>query len=624
MCGFVGILVHPEKAIDRSLLRRMSDLIKHRGPDDFGEVILQTGTNDTIAFQGSIDPENNTKNHNLGMSFRRLAIIDLSNNAHQPMQSVGGRISLVFNGEIYNAEELKSRYLDSDYKFRGYSDTEVILALYEKLGEKTFGLLNGMFAIAIWDFTRKKVFLVRDRVGVKPLYYTLSQGSVAFSSEIKPLLHFLGPKRRFDSFGLLEYFTFQYCLEERTLFSGVFSLEPGTYIAFDTDYPGKIAKRVRYWDLEFRTEENRSLASFSEELRYVLSNVIKSQTRSDVPIGAFLSGGIDTGAIVSLAREHLKDLNTFTCGFNTAGLIGLEAHFDESVSAEELSAILGTHHNSITLDHSYLPSLLEDVIWHLEDPKVGICYQNFILAKKVKEFVTVVLSGTGGDELFAGYGWKYKTIFGEKDLIFSDQKYFSICSRLTQPENRWKLFSESLKRDTDSFDPVFSYERVMERCQDRDPIHRALYFDLKGFLPGLLMVEDKLNMAYSVEARVPFLDHQIIDLASRIPSKYKFDGENTKLVLKNALKGILPEETLSRRKQGFTPPEASWMRTKNLEYIESILFDPQFLELGLFKPEAISNIVNEHVRDIHNHRMIIWGLLSVAKVNKTLIQNEQL
>jgi asparagine synthase (glutamine-hydrolysing) len=616
MCGFAGIFNPAGRKISADLVCSMGNIIAHRGRDDSGEVFIDTRTGRS----NTCDCGNNSSLlPDLGFAFRRLSIIDLSRAGHQPMSNADQSIWLVFNGEIYNCEELRGQLSNKTRKFISDTDTEVILALYEEYGERAFERLNGMFSFALWDQSKKELFLVRDRFGIKPLYYSFVDNSLVFGSEIKSLLLYPGVKRGVDPYGTVEHFNFQYCLQERTLFKGVHSIEPGNFLVFRANDSVCIKRRVKYWDICYEPDYGRSIDSFADELRACLIKTIKRQTISDVPVGAFLSSGMDSGSICALSNPLIKKLNTFTCGFDVKGMRGLEVYFDERFEASNLANQLKTKHHEIEVKHHHMSEFLSQVVWHLEDPRVGISYQNYVLAREMSKTVTVVLSGTGGDELFGGYPWRYEQILDCNSINAFDKRYYEIWSRLLNDNDRWSVFSEKMRKVTGGFSPEVSYREVMKGCSADNSLHRALYFDMKGFLHGLLSVEDKLNMAFSLESRVPFLDNDVVDLVLKMPAHMKYDGVTPKLVLKKALRGILDDEILYRRKQGFTPPDAHWFRTFSRPFIENILLSEKFSDRGWFEHEAIKSILKQHFNGAKNHRFLIWSLLCFEMLHRQFL-----
>lgn len=604
MCGFAGILNFDGKPVDVNVLARMGAIMQHRGPDDSGiECVATEG--------GAL---------NLGVSFQRLAIIDLSSAGHQPMWSADKRHLLVFNGEIYNAPELRTQLREYGADFRGNSDTEVILALYQRYGEEAFSMLNGMFALSLWDCVARKLYLVRDRIGIKPLYYAWAGNTLVFASEIKALFCHPSMRRMFDPVGVQDYLTFQFCLGEETVFEGVKLLSPGSVMTYDLT--NRRASRRHYWRWQYQPDHRMSLDQHAEALRSALIASLKRQTQSDVPVGTFLSSGMDTGAISALAVRHLPGMHSFTCGFDTKGITGEEVLFDERELAQALATSLRTEHHTLTLPQTALNDYFAPTAWHMESPQVGISYQLYAMASVIKPYCTVVLSGTGGDELFAGYHWRYQGLLDEQDVSRVDSEMYRRWCRLLPDDRREMLMSEHLKRELQQLSPRSRFDGVMAACDSQDALSRLLHFELHGFLHGLLQLDDKLNMAHSIESRVPLLDNEVLDVASRIPAHMKYDGATTKIVLKKALEGILPDEVIHRRKQGFTPPDAYSMRHVNRPWVEEVLFSGRMEETELFERASIRSLWQEHLEG-NNHRFLIWALLCLHAAHEFYIEDGQ-
>ena len=617
MCGFAGILSRNGR-VDAAKLRQMADILVHRGPDDSGFLMLQrhTGQHD----RSETAPQNGEVPYDFGLAFRRLNIIDLSSRGAQPMSNEARTVWIAFNGEIYNYVELRAELATNGRRFHSESDTEVILALYEAEGLRAFQRLNGMFAIAIWDQRLKRLILARDRFGVKPLYYVDAGGDFVFGSEIKALFCHPSVVPGIDPIALAEHFTFQFCLGDRTLYSDVHLLEPGQLLILGEQGTPLIEQ---FWRLHYRPRSGRKLGEFAQELRERLEGALCRQVRSDVPVGSFLSGGMDTGAVCALAARHLRPLRTFTCGFNVSGMDGLEQNFDERADARNLAKQLGTEHYEIEIGPGDLMASLPAVVWHLDEPRVGISHQIYKLSEFVRRHVPVVLSGTGGDEVFAGYPWRYDPVLGEADPNDFEERFYAVWRRLMSDTERDDLFSTATRQALAGRTPRDGFKSAIAETEGLDPLHRALHFEMRNFLQGVLLVEDRLNMAYSVEARVPLLDNDIIDLIETVPAEFKYDGQRTKIVLKEALRGLLRNEVLNRRKQGFTPPEKTWIRTVSRPQIEAILLDPRSLDRQLFRPEAIRKILAAHFEGYKDNRFLIWSLLCVEWMQRLFMDGDR-
>jgi asparagine synthase (glutamine-hydrolysing) len=616
MCGLAGILLKRSE-VSSARLEQMGQSLFHRGPDDAGFLRLHVASGE---HRLSRSPGLDTSfAFDLGFAFRRLKIIDLSDRGSQPMSNADESVWLVFNGEIYNYVELRAELQARGVRFRSESDTEVILALYEAEGLDAFRRFNGMFAIALWDQRARRLVLARDRFGVKPLFYADTDAGLVFGSEIKALLCEPSLAPRIDPVALAEHLTFQFSLADRTLFDGVRLLEPGCLLIMEEG-----RRRIeRFWRLDYRPRYGRPTEAWAEELRHALTAAIRRQIRSDVPVGTFLSGGMDTGSISALAARDIEPLHTFTCGFDIGGMNGLEQYFDERDDASALAGLLGTIHHEIEVNSGDLAALLPAVVWHLEETRVGISYQIYKLSELVRQHVTVVLSGTGGDELFGGYHWRYDPILNLTDPAAFEERFYGVWSRITSDADRARLLSPAVLKAIDGRSPRDGFRAAIAPTADLDPLHRALHFEAGNFLQGVLLVEDRLNMAFSVEARVPLLDNELVDLLETMPAELKYDGQRTKVVLKETLRGILPDEVLMRRKQGFTPPDETWMRTVSRPFIERTLLSPRSLDRGLFQPDAVRDLLAAHFQGSANHRFLIWSLLCIEWMQRLYVEGER-
>jgi asparagine synthase (glutamine-hydrolysing) len=622
MCGLLGLVACGEEAvISRSTERvaRSLKLLKHRGPDR-SRMTVFTPHRSSVTVSADSDlsylpPAQVILGHN------RLSIIDLSNKANQPMPY--GDLWLVYNGEIYNYKDLRALMEEQDFSFSSESDSEVLLAMYEAYGPEMVHRLNGMFAFAIWDVDRKSLFMARDRYGIKPLYYTrLPNGEFAFASEVKALLT-LGADKSLDVQALSEHLTFQNMFEGRTLLKSVRMLEPGHWARLDAD-SGELFVQ-KYWEPVFAPDGTQS-ANWADEVRHVFEDAVSSQLVGEVPIGSFLSGGMDTGAITAVTTRTLPNLHTFTAGFDLSGVEGDERLFDERLVSRELANHLQTRHHEMMISPDAMPACLPQMVWHLDDFRAGISYQNYLVSRMVAQHVTVVMSGVGGDELFAGYPWRYEPMLSfdsGNSPAFADQ-YYQSWTRLLSEEEKQSLFTPDLWRHLEGFSTRDSFKRVLKGCKAEHPLDKAMCFDMKTFLHGLLVVEDRLSMAHSVESRVPFLDNRLVDLGLTLPAETKLkrlaDGQTaSKWILREALRGLLPEEVLTRRKQGFTPPDATWYRGQTRRYIEDLLLSDQALQRGLFRPDTLRGLLESHFNGQRNHRFVIWSLMCLEWWHRLLI-----
>lgn len=617
MCGIAGVLNFNREPVSPLLLKRMTDAIAHRGPDGEGHYI----------------------DGPLGLGHRRLAIIDLSAAGHQPMATESGRFVIAYNGEVYNFNELRIELEAKGHRFRSRTDSEVVLKALEHWGEDALTRFNGMFALALWDKERKELLLARDRYGIKPLYYVQVGSKFLFGSEIKAILADPAYRTAMDHDGLLEYLTFQNFFTDRTLFKDVRLLPQGSYMRVSA--PGGAAASVKYWDYLF--EEPQSPADdeeYVEELDRLFSQAVSRQLISDVDVGTYLSGGMDSGAITALAARQLPYIKSFTCGFDLNSASGVELGYDERATAEHMSYVFKTEHYEMVLKAGDMERVMPRLAWHIEEPRVGQSYPNFYVAQLASKFVKVVLSGAGGDELFAGYPWRYYRAAVNNDFENYIDKYYGFWQRLI-PNNDLKRALKPIWPRVGSVSTRDIFRNVFLQHQSsftrpEDYINHSLYFEAKTFLHGLLVVEDKLSMAHSLETRVPFLDNDLVDFAMKIPARLKLGnltevvrlnenepGSKTaryfqktrdgKLLLRKAMKRHIPEVITDREKQGFSAPDSSWFKGESIDYVKQKLYqgDPQLFEF--LDRTATHELVNDHFEGKQNRRLLIWSLLSLEK-----------
>ncbi len=664
MCGLVGILSLNKGPIEPHNIKKMCDVVAHRGPDDAGYTFFSLGSNrdDRGNFWLELT-DNNFKHKNihlayiesdyakremdgnrwhLGLGHRRLAIIDLSPKAHQPMSDKSKRTWITYNGEIYNFKDLKAELEKSGYDFYSNSDTEVVINSYKQWGIDCIHRFNGMFAFVLWDNEKNKLFLVRDRYGIKPLYYYFKEGTLIFASEIKSILQNKEIEVAVDLEALNEYFTFQNILTDRTLFRDIKLLPPGSYIEVDLNSEQKSVLRInKYWDYKFSSEGFQlSQLETAQELHHLFNQAVKRQLTSDVPIGSYLSGGMDTGSITAIARRHLGRISTFTCGFDLSSALGLELGFDERKHAETLSNLLKTEHYEVVLHAGDMEQVMPELIWHLEDLRVGQSYPNYYVARLAGKFVKVVLSGAGGDELFGGYPWRYYRGVNPKDMNDYFRNYYDYWQRLVADENKSDFFKPEIYRVVkeystfDVFRSVFHDQSIIPK-KNEDYINASMCFEIKTFLHGLFVVEDKISMANSLETRVPFMDNDLADFAMKIPARFKVESldritgmdedeigkyregaRGGKLVLRKMMQGLIPREIIEREKQGFSAPDASWFRGESIEYIKKLLSNPEARIYDYLNQSYVQKKLDEHVSGKFNHRLFIWSLLSFEWWNR--------
>jgi asparagine synthase (glutamine-hydrolysing) len=614
MCGIVGIFNTNGAPVSPVVLRKMTDAVSHRGPDGEGFY--------TDSF--------------VGLGHRRLAILDLTPAGHQPMITEDKSVSITYNGEIYNFGELRAELEAIGYKFHSNTDTEVVLNAFHKWGTESLTRFNGMFAFAIWDKRTQTLTLARDRYGIKPLYYFENDDTFLFASEIKSFLQYPDFKVELDFEALYEYFTFQNIFTDKTLFNGVRLLQPGHVLQISLG--NQDTSRKEYWDFNFREMESHpSFEEAVEEVNRLFCQAVQRQLVSDVEIGSYLSGGIDSGAITAIAANNFPYIKTFCIGFDLSSASGLELGFDEREKAEMISAIYKTEHYEMVLKSGDMERCMQKLIWHLEDPRVGQSYPNFYAAKLAGKFVKVVLAGTGGDELFGGYPWRYYRIAASTDFEDYVDNYYVYWQRLVPNRALQKIFSPVWDRvkhvwTRDILESVLRKRKeTLEKPQDY--INNSLYLEAKTFLHGLLQVEDKLSMAYGLEARVPFLDNDLVSFAVGLPVSYKvrkldkvpkidenvpgpktkmyFDKtRDGKIILRDALRKYVPESIANQEKQGFSAPDASWFKGESIEYVKRTILDKKAKMFDYIEYSAVRELIQDHLEGRHNRRLFIWSLLN--------------
>lgn len=617
MCGIAGVLHRDGRPASPVTLKAMTDIIAHRGPDGEGHYC-----------DGPV-----------GLGHRRLSIIDLTDAARQPMTTRDGRFVLTYNGEIYNFHELKADLSARGHLFHSMGDSEVLLAAFAEWGISALYKLNGMFAFGIWDREQKTLTLARDRFGVKPLYYTVVDGAVLFASEIKAFRGFPGFQARMNVGGLTEYLTFQNFFSDDTLFENVKLLPAGCYL--QAGLGEKALEPQRYWDFHFQEpehapDENEAL----DELDRLFQQAVSRQMISDVDVGSYLSGGMDSGSITALAAKQLPFMRTFTVGFDLNSASGVELGYDERSKAEHMSYLFKTEHYEMVLKAGDMERSLPRLAWHLEEPRVGQSYPNYYAAKLASKFVKVVLSGTGGDELFAGYPWRYYRAVVNDDFDHYVEKYYGFWQRLVPGEILPQMMAPvwDKARQTDPmaiFRGVF-HEHAPKLTRPEDYINHSLYFEAKTFLNGLLIVDDKLAMAHGLEGRVPFLDNDLVDFAMRLPAKMKLGNltevvrlnenepggksqryfEKTrdgKLILRNMMTRHIPNQVAEREKQGFSAPDASWFKGESIDYVRRRLMNDRARIYDYLDKKTVKSLIDDHLEGRQNRRLLIWSLLNLEQ-----------
>ncbi|MFC0875436.1 asparagine synthase (glutamine-hydrolyzing) [Saccharicrinis sp. FJH2] len=626
MCGIVGILNKSNMPVQESILRKMADKIAHRGPDDEGFYI----------------------SNNVGLGHKRLSIIDL-NSGHQPMTSLDHTI--IFNGEIYNYIELRESLKYKGYRFETDSDTEVILKMFEEYGTDCLNYLNGMFAFVIYDKSRSTLFIARDHFGIKPLYYYNSKEYFLFGSEIKALLTHPAVKAEPNYNSLQEYLTFQFVMGQNTMFEDIYKILPGHYMIMNLQ--NYSANQVSYWEPDFQVDKHHTELYFVEELRSLLEDTIKIQLRSDVPLGTYLSGGMDSSIVTLLASKYYPGrLKTFTGAFKEG------KDFDETSFAKDVSkAVNGKYYETFPTQNDFTDTL-HKLIYQLDEPVAGPgIFPQYMVSKLAKENVTVVLGGQGGDEIFGGYA-RYMIAYFEqavKGAMFEsteegehivslesiipnlpyihryvpmmrefwekgafepmDRRYFHLLDRS----------GSSLSYFTKDFQQTFNKESVFERFQEifnhpetQSYYNKMTHFDMFGSLLGLLQVEDRVSMSVSLESRVPLLDRRIVDLVAKMPPSMKYKGAGMKYLLKKATRDILPESILNRKdKMGFPVPLHLWAKNGASNFIRDILLSKKSRERGIFNHSNIEDLIASE----RSFGRSLWGLLSLELWFNNYIDN---
>ena len=615
MCGILGIYNLDGKAVDENVIVKMGNQISHRGPDGEGLFVQ----------------------NNIGFIHKRLAILDPSDKGLQPMHSKDGKWIVIFNGCIYNFKELREELIEEGHTFQSETDTEVIAEGLSAYGSSYFERFNGMFAIGAWNREEEKLYISRDRYGIKPLYYWFNGKTIVFASEIKAIIKHPDYEMGVDFDALNEYFTFQNIFSYNTLFKGIHMLPPANTVVVDCET--KFVKHNSWWDYDFsKTKDVMSFDDAKKQTKELFEQAVTRQMVSDVPVGAYLSGGMDSGSIASVASKQVDRLSTFTCGFDMNEVTGREANFDERRDAELMANHLKTEQFEQVMNAGDIRWSLPKLVYHLEDLRVGMSYPNYYIARLASKFVKVCLQGTGGDELFGGYPWRYYKVFDSLSQEDFFDQYYDFWQRLVPLEEKSALFSKEVIDQIDLnaprqvFERVFTFNDKLKYNTPQDHINNSLYFEIKTFLPGLFLVGDKLAMAHGLEERFPFMDNDLVDFAMQVPVEHKLgdltkeidkidenlaakrktyrehdDGKN---ILRKAMQDYIPEQILNRKKQGFSAPDESWYRGENAAYINEILLRSDTLCTEFINKSFIKKIVNEHLNEGKNHRLLLWSFLN--------------
>ncbi len=620
MCGITGIFaLDGRPSVARRVLQAMNQTLIHRGPDSDG-IYEEKGR--------------------VGLAMRRLAIIDVAGGA-QPIANEDESIWIVFNGEIYNFPTLHEELVGRGHRFRTSSDTESIVHAYEEWGDDCVQHLRGMFTFALWDVARQRLLLARDRVGEKQLFYTEVDGQLLFGSEIKALLAHPRVERRLRPAAVNHYLTYLYVPEPLTMFQGIHELRAGhTLVAERGGF-----KIEPYWQLRYEPDPNMSIDTAADGLLEHLSEAVRMRLISDVPLGAFLSGGIDSGSVVALmARHSSTPVKTFSVGYTHGG-----QEFDERVHARELAARYGTEHYELEMQPD-LVAIAASLVRAFDQPHAdSSAIPNWYLSQFTRQHVTVALSGLGGDEVGAGYerhrggllaerlrilpGWLLRGVlqplvdaipdprsgnqwpqrakrFARTAGLPFDERYYEMISQLGR-NARADLLTPEMIEQIDLDEPRDHFHGVLRSVADADPLNRALYADLKLYLPGdLLTLTDRISMAHSLEVRVPFLDHELLEFAARIPPSYKLHGMERKYILKRAVADLLPKSFFSRRKMGFSPPLTVWFRNELRSFVEETLTESAIREAGIFRYATVRGLLDDHFARRANFDNQIWSLIT--------------
>jgi asparagine synthase (glutamine-hydrolysing) len=614
MCGIAGIFEYKSRrAASVDTLRPMMDVIYYRGPDEAGE------------FRGD----------HVALGIRRLSIIDLEGGA-QPISNEAGNATVVFNGEIYNYRELRRDLATRGHTLKTMSDTEVIVHLYEEKGEDCVHALRGMFSFALWDASERKLMLARDRLGIKPLYYADRNGVLIFGSEIKSILQHPEVSAELSHQALSDFLALKYVPSPATLFKGIHVVPPGFLLVCDAQG----VRLRRYWDLRFSEVRGVSEAEWIGRLESVLDESVRMHLRSDVPFGAFLSGGVDSSTIVALMARHLDlPVETFSVGFSGEGSAMSETRY-----ARQVATYLGTRHHEVIINARDFVDRTERVLWHLDQPIADLaCFANMMLAELASQTVKMVLTGEGGDELFGGYA-RYsgerlspvfrllpqtakQTLVRTLDGIPGQRRAKLALNALVHADEArrllgwFPLFNESEKAQlltpdvwADS-DCAATARIITDQLANTDsavPLSRMLYVDTKLWLPDDLLARgDKTSMAASIEARVPLLDHKVVEFAASLPSHLKIRNMTRKYLLKKLAERLLPNEIVHRKKQGFPIPISVWFRSEAREFVCDLLSPNTLRRRGLFDIVYVQKLLREHMSGRADRGAQLWALASI-------------
>jgi asparagine synthase (glutamine-hydrolysing) len=610
----------------------MNDRIVHRGPDDDGFFL----------------------DGNVGLAMRRLSIIDVKT-GHQPIANEDENLWIVYNGELYNHQELRKDLESRGHRYRTKSDTETIVHLYEEYGQDCVKYLRGMFAFAIWDRRRRHLFIARDRLGIKPLYYHFDGQTLLFGSEIKTILAFPGVRAEFNRATLAEYLAFGYIPEPETMYVGINKLLPGHVMEISEGGSPQISP---YWDLQVKADSlARPRSYYVERYRDLLENCVSSHLMSDVPLGVFLSGGLDSSAVAALTTKIRKEpIETFAVGYG-------EEKFSELPFARQVAQHIGSKHHEVRLSRDEFFEALPRLIWHEDEPIVWPSSVSlYFVARLARERVTVVLTGEGSDETLAGYtryAWTllnarmdrvYRTLGPRfvRDIVRKGIQAGPLSASLYRKLEHTFLVRDGASWPSFYFDNFYSAFSAAEQAElltddarqrggdayagslqhwnasSGDLLHRLLYTDIKTYLVELLMKQDQMSMAASIESRVPFLDHELVEFTASIPAQYDTKGLAGKFILKSAVEDVLPRDIVYRQKMGFPTPWAFWLAGPQLDDLERLLLEPRTRERRYFKSDVVQRLFAEHRAGRRDHGNRIWRLLNLELWERVCLEGEPL
>ncbi len=598
----------------------MASLLAHRGPDDFG-----------VFTEGP-----------LGLAHRRLTILDTSRRGRGPMATADGAVTITYNGEVYNFVELRKDLEARGHTFRTQTDTEVLLRLYQEHGDSFLSLLNGMFAFGLWDRPRRRLLLARDRLGIKPLYYTWTADGLAFASEVKALLTVPGVRAEVDPEMLDAYMSVGYVPTERTMFRGIFKLQPGSAMRVEN---GQV-ETFPYWELDPEPQP-MSEAEAIAEVTALLKDAVRLQLRSDVPLGVFLSGGVDSSAVVALMHElGVRDIETFTVAYDFG------PQFDETRYARQVAARFKTRHHEVYVTPEEFRDFIPSLVDHMEEPVTeAAAISLYKVARLARERVVVVLSGEGSDEVFGGYPiYSYMQALERYRRVPAALRNGLINPLLERLGGKWGKYTHLSRLPLEErYTGVSFYEspgkealyrpgmrevfngsampglisRYYEKTVGRDAMSRMMGLDVQSWLvDDLLIKADKMTMACSLELRVPFLDHRLVELGARIPAALKVRGFTTKYILKKAMEPYLPREILYRPKMGFPTPLAHMFKGEMKEYVADVLLSERSQGRGYFRPEEVRRLVGEHLSGAADHHRVLWQLLVLEEWHRRFIDGD--